>query len=79
MPEVGQIAHFTFSVPPGQAGLERTLFAKVSGYYGMHLDTSGQYQADTIDRIAFEPGYVVRFAVQEHSKWKSEQLPKSEE
>jgi hypothetical protein len=79
MPEVGQVAHLTFSVPPRQPGLERTIFAKVSGYYDMHLDTSGQYQSDTIDRIAFEPGYVVRFALQEYFKWRSEQLAKSEE
>jgi hypothetical protein len=74
MPEVGQRAELTFPVPPSKPGLKRTVFAKVSGYYDMHLDASGPCQTDIIDRISIEPGYVVKFALEEYLKWRQQQL-----
>ena len=78
MPEVGQRATLTFPVPPIRPGLERTIFAKVSGYYDMHLDSKGTPQSEVVARINSEPGYVTKFALQEYFKWRKEQLAESE-
>jgi hypothetical protein len=78
MPEIGQHALLIFPVPPSKPGLERSIFAKVSGYYDMHLNASGPPQTETIDRIASEPGYVVSFSLQEYFKWRSQELTKTE-
>ncbi len=74
MPEEEQIAYLTFPVPETSRGLSRTVFARVTGYYDIHLETSGPPQYDIIQRIAFEPGYVVRLALREYQKWRAEHL-----
>ncbi|KPL19637.1 MAG: hypothetical protein AMJ92_02510 [candidate division Zixibacteria bacterium SM23_81] len=78
MPEVGQRAYLTFPVPPPKLNSERTVFAKVSGYYDMHLNASGKPKSEIVHRILSEPGYVTKFALQEYFKWRSDQLEKAE-
>lgn len=78
MPEVGQVAYLKFPVPPSKVNSKRTVFAKVSGYYDMHLNTSGKPKSEIVHRIVFEPGYVTKFALQEYFNWRSEQLEKAE-
>jgi hypothetical protein len=74
MPEVGQRAYLTFAVPELKAGNERTIFAKASGYYEMHLNASGSPQFEKIHRILSEPDYVVEFSLKEYQKWLSEHM-----
>lgn len=74
MPEVGQRAYLTFPVPELKPGRDRTIFAKVSGYYEMHLNASGMPQMAKINRILTESDYVVRFALEEYQKWLNEQM-----
>jgi len=69
MPEVGQRASLTFPVPELKSGSKRVVFAKVSGYYEMHLNVSGLPRLKKIQRILSEPDYVVRFALEEYQKW----------
>lgn len=78
MPKLEQYANLTFTVPPREPDLRRTVFAKVSGYYDMHLSASGPPQAEILDKISYEPGYIVKFTLQEYSKWRKEQLAKTE-
>jgi hypothetical protein len=73
MPEVGQTAVFVFPVPPKKQDLSRTVFAKVSGYYDIHLASVGPPQYDQRARIAFEPDYFTKFSLKEYFKWRDEQ------
>lgn len=73
-PEVGQTATLTFRVPPQNAGLERAVFAKVSGYYSMHMNTNRPPQTGLLNRISFEHGFPVRFSLEEFVKWRTGQL-----
>jgi len=77
MPDVGQHANLTFPAPPLKPGFKRTLFAKVSGYYDMHLDATGHPQYDILNRIFTEPGFVTKFSIDEYQKWRNEQLAKA--
>jgi hypothetical protein len=69
MPEVGQHAYFAFQEPELMPGKKRTIFAKVSGYYEMHLNVSGPPQFEKIHRILSEPDYVIKFSLKEYQKW----------
>jgi hypothetical protein len=71
-PEKGQTATLVFQVPTGEPSRERAIFAKVSGYYDMHMKAAGPAKRETLNRIAFEPGYPARFALEEFMKWKAE-------
>lgn len=73
-PEKGQTATLVFREPPEKSGRDRAVFAKVSGYYDMHLKAVGATKHETINRVAFEPGYPAKFALQEFLKWKAELL-----
>lgn len=77
MPEVGQHAVFTFPVPTLKSDKERVVFAKVSGYYNMHLNANGPPRFKKIHRILSEPDYVVRFSLEEYFKWRSRYVSKS--
>jgi len=74
MPETGEIATLVFPAPPSKPGYERTVFAKVSGYYDVRAKAEGPVQTDVLSRITFEPGFATGFALQEFMKWKSEAL-----
>jgi hypothetical protein len=74
MPETGQIATLLFPAPPSKPGYERTVFAKVSGYYDVRPKADGPVQAEVLNRITFEPGYAAGYALEEFMKWKSEAL-----
>jgi hypothetical protein len=72
MPETGQMAKLTFVVPPQKSGSERTVFAKVSGYYDLRARAEGPAQAEMVNRLTVEPGYAVSYALQEFNKWRSD-------
>jgi len=72
MPKTGQRAYFTFPVPEFSPGYERSVFAKVSGYYDIHMNKTGEPQSELIRRIAFEPGFPIKYSLQEFSKWITE-------
>ena len=73
-PETGQQASLVFSAPSLKSGLERTVFAKVSGYYDLRAKASGPPKTEILNRLMLESGYSVRFALQEFAKWRSETL-----
>ncbi len=62
MPETGQEALLIFSAPALKTGMERTVFAKVSGYYDLKIDTDESPQYEIISRILSEPDYAVIFS-----------------
>lgn len=71
-PRSGQSASLTFAVPADKPGTRRTVFAKASGYYEMHMTASGPPRMEILNRIALEPGYPATFAVGEYLQWKKD-------
>jgi hypothetical protein len=72
MPETGDRADLVFPAPPPRADLRRTVFAKVSGYYDIHLNALGEPRTEVLESIRRQPGFVVRFALEEYQRWKAE-------
>jgi hypothetical protein len=68
-PEMGNLAELTFLAPPEVPGLARTVLAKVSGYYDIHLKAQGAPRLDLLNRISSEPGFPARFALGEYRRW----------
>jgi hypothetical protein len=66
MPETGQEALLVFSAPELQTDMKRTVFAKVSGYYDLKIDTDEPPQYEKISRILSEPDYAVIFSNNEY-------------
>jgi hypothetical protein len=69
MSVTGEEARLVFRVPPPTPGMEQTVFAKVAGYYDMHLAASGEPRLEEIRRIETEPGYPAQFALREFHAW----------
>lgn len=72
MPNTGNWAELEFPAPPERPGMTRTVFAKVSGYYDIHLNRQGPPRQEILDRLRDEPGYAVQFGYTEFLKWKNE-------
>lgn len=72
MPHTGDWAEIEFPAPPEKPGMIRTIFAKASGYYDIHLNSQGPAKQDVLDKLRDEPGYALRFSYMEFLKWKDE-------
>jgi hypothetical protein len=72
MPETGQQALLVFPVPELRPDLERTVFAKVSGYYDLKIETDEPPQYSQIYRLLTDPDYAVTFSNSEYQKILSE-------
>ncbi len=58
-------AELTFTAPEPLVGLDRTIFAVTSGWYGIHLYSDGPPDTLGLQRLTFESGYAVRRAMSE--------------
>jgi hypothetical protein len=72
MPLAGDAADIEFPAPPDKPGLDRSVFAKVSGYYSIHLNAQGEPRRETLNAFMLSPGSSVRFALDEYQAWKKE-------
>lgn len=72
MPKTGDWGTITFLSPPRLPGLDRTVIAKASGYYDIHLKAEGPTRADILRRIQTEPGFAARYALKEYLRWAKE-------
>jgi len=72
MPQKGMRADLAFAVPPRQPGKERTVFAKVGGYYDIHMEALGDPQTTVLSRFLSEPGFAGRYGLDEYLQWKKE-------
>jgi hypothetical protein len=77
MPDVGQVAELSFEAPLLEQNAKRTIYAKVSGYYDVHMSSVGQPNMNKRNRIAYEPGYFTKFSLMEFYKWRNEQMTKT--
>jgi hypothetical protein len=72
MPNIGDWTKLTFFAPPRTPGMDRSVVLKASGYYDIHLNAQGPCQKEIVNRIAFEPGFSIQYALEEYSQWKNE-------
>jgi hypothetical protein len=64
-PEVGAITQLVFDAPPLSPGAVRTVFARTHGWYDVHLHELGEPETANLARLANEPGYAVRRALED--------------
>jgi hypothetical protein len=62
-PEIGAVTRLEFDAPPLRAGAVRTVFARTHGWYEVHLHGLGAPETENLARLANEPGYAVRRAL----------------
>ncbi len=70
MPNKGDQAEVIFPAPPKKEGWERSVILKASGYYTIHLRAEGEPQNELLEKFYSEPGYTIRFALQQYLKSK---------
>jgi len=73
MPNVGDWAKITFSVPTQEKGTSRSIFLKTTGYYELHLAKDRAEQTDFIERLMTTPGLVTEIAMKEYLIWRATQ------
>ena len=66
MSDVGQQALLVFSAPELKSETDRTIFAKVSGYYDLKVKTDAPPQYEKIYRMLTDPNYAVIFSNNEY-------------
>ncbi len=69
-PFLGDRADLTYLVPPERPLSERSVYCKVSGYYDIHMGTLGAPRWDILKKLRDEPGYSVRYSLQEYRAWR---------
>jgi hypothetical protein len=74
MPETGQTASLSFDVPSRVSGMNRTVFAKVTGYYDIRLEGAGHRKDRLLSQIFSEPSYVVKYSLEEYLDWREHEL-----
>jgi hypothetical protein len=68
-PNRGDRAELTFTAPPVRPGMERTVFAETRGWYEVHLHDLAAPDVAAVERLTYEPGYVVRRALREFAEY----------
>ena len=71
-PVKGQQVNLEFKAPKTRKGFNRAVFAKTTGYYDIHLDKSVPANFAILNKIAFEPGYIVKYSNSQYLNWKKE-------
>lgn len=69
-PTTQEYAEIVFAAPTLDPEKDRTVFAVTSGWYGIHLYNDGPPEAESLMRLTYEPGYVVRRAMIEYRQYR---------
>ncbi len=72
MPEVGDWAAVSFSVPALSDGTARSVYLETTGYYELHLPKRKPDQLARLYDIWMNPGRIVKTAMEEFRTWQSE-------
>lgn len=70
-PVHGEWTEAAFAAPPLEAGQERTVLVKASGYYRINVDQTDEPQTELLGRLLREPGFVARYSFNEYLKWEA--------
>jgi hypothetical protein len=73
-PDYRQTADLVFPEPPVRDGRARTVFARATGYYDIHLDAFGPPLLEELTRMEHEPGYITGLALKEYLEWRDRQF-----
>lgn len=74
MPNTGDKVELFFQSPPKIDGMDRSVILKASGYYDIHLKARGEPQLDMIEKIHYEPGFTIQYAIKEYLKSKEKSI-----
>jgi hypothetical protein len=66
----GDKAIVEFGAPLEKVGMNRTIFAKTTGYYDLIFDKTIEPDAANLSRISYEPGFSVKFSSLKYREWK---------
>ena len=69
MPTKRERALMVFEAPPVREGCVRSIFARTSGYYRLHITPEGPGDPTTIAAIEKIPGEVVRLSLKKYREW----------
>jgi hypothetical protein len=69
LPTNNEEAILTFAVPPERPGLARTVFAKTTGYYRLHLNNTEPPQTAMMERLGTTQGEIVRYSLEKYRQW----------
>ena len=64
-------ADLVYRALPAGNGLDRTLFARTTGWYGIHLYPEGPPEEENLTRLTFEPGYIVHRAMEDYLDYRA--------
>jgi hypothetical protein len=70
MSHKGEKSEIVFQAPPKVTGWERSIILKGVGFYDIHLRSEGEPQNELLERLHHEPGFTIKFALQEYMKTK---------
>jgi hypothetical protein len=68
MSRIDDEAVLMFNAPPLKQDLKRSLFAKMTGYYELHIKGTKSVKTDILDRMVNEPGFIVKYLLMEYSR-----------
>lgn len=69
LPEIGDWATFSFTVPQQAPGTSRSIFLKSTGYYKIHLPEESVARADILAEFAFKQGAIVEYSLKKWFEW----------
>jgi len=70
-PTTNESAELVFAAPQPQPDRVRTVFARTTGWYEIHLYNDGPPETDNLLRLTHEPGYIVHRALQELAEYRA--------
>jgi len=69
MPNIGDHAKLTYTAPPSTPGMARSVILKATGYYDIHLNSTGACQQELLHRILTEPGFSIKYSLEKYFQW----------
>lgn len=74
MPATGDYFDLEFEAPKTFEGMSRTIFAKTSGYYKIHLPKSNQPDYQFIYSLGMNSGKIVKYSIKKYIEWFNQNL-----
>jgi hypothetical protein len=66
---VGMAVDLVFPAGTLESHTARSLILKATGYYKIHIKPDGEPKTALIDRLNYDTGYAIKYALQEYENW----------